>query len=247
MKLTEHVYLIGSGYLGFDMTDPYDCHVFLIESNGELALVDTGAGMGVSAIIRNLEQHGFHLNQLKYVLLTHAHADHAGGAADLKQAAKQVQIVSSHEAADLLEKGDEDGIHLTAARAAGIYPSDYRLKAFSVDIRVREADVIQLGSLTIKVLETPGHCSTHISYYVTIKGKNVLFAGDTIFYDGKIHLINTQNCNLQQYSTTAQKLAQLDVDVLLPGHLMPSLTNGKRHLEMAAYIFRNLGVPEKIV
>ncbi len=33
MQLTEHVYLVGSGSLGFDLTDPFDCHVYLIDGH----------------------------------------------------------------------------------------------------------------------------------------------------------------------------------------------------------------------
>jgi glyoxylase-like metal-dependent hydrolase (beta-lactamase superfamily II) len=57
MQLTEHVYLVGNGVLGFDMTDAFDCHVYLIDGGSELALIDTGAGIGHAAILANVKAH----------------------------------------------------------------------------------------------------------------------------------------------------------------------------------------------
>jgi len=59
MKLTEHVYLVGSGHLGFDLTDPYDCNIYLIDGGEELAIVDGGSGPGVPQVQEQIKSHGF--------------------------------------------------------------------------------------------------------------------------------------------------------------------------------------------
>ena len=46
MQLANRIHLVGSGSFGFDLSDPYDCHVYLVDGGSELALVDVGAGIG---------------------------------------------------------------------------------------------------------------------------------------------------------------------------------------------------------
>src|SRR5579859_6503063 len=104
MQLTEHIYLVGSGAMGFDLTNAFDCHVYLIDGGDELALVDTGAGLAHEDILANIVAHGFALNRLRTVLLTHAHADHSGGAANLYNQLG-VTVIASARTADLVRRG----------------------------------------------------------------------------------------------------------------------------------------------
>ena len=78
MRLTEHVYLVGGGLLGFGLSDDFDCHVYLIDGGSEMALVDAGAGITIEPILRNIAFDGLDPARLRNILLTHAHADHAG-------------------------------------------------------------------------------------------------------------------------------------------------------------------------
>ena len=55
MKLTDNVYLVGSGMLGFGLTDDYDCHMYLLDGGSEAALIDAGGGRDVSSVIKVIE------------------------------------------------------------------------------------------------------------------------------------------------------------------------------------------------
>ena len=79
MKLTERIHVVGSGWLGFGLSHDLDCHVYLVNGGTELALIDAGAGLEVERIVANIRADGLDPGRLKYVLLTHAHSDHAGG------------------------------------------------------------------------------------------------------------------------------------------------------------------------
>ncbi len=46
MKLTNDVYLVGGGDYGFNLTHRLDCHTYLVDGGGELALIDAGFGPG---------------------------------------------------------------------------------------------------------------------------------------------------------------------------------------------------------
>ncbi len=88
------------------------------------------------------------------ILITHHHHDHVGGVAELKQ---------------------KYGCRVVA-------PHDNTTKIANVDLRVGHGDVIKVGSLLARVLETPGHTLDHISY--VFDGEKALFAADTLFSIG---------------------------------------------------------------
>ena len=107
MRLTDRIYLVGSGYNGFAMTDPYDCHVFLIDGKDELAILDVGAGMGVPEIVENIRYDGFDPGQIGHMILSHAHGDHAGGAAKMRAALDKPRVYLPADCANFLREGDE--------------------------------------------------------------------------------------------------------------------------------------------
>lgn len=242
MKLTDRVSLVASGGAGFDMTHSLDCHVYLIDGGSELALVDAGIGLDSEAIVANIRSHGFDPAKVRYVFITHGHADHAGGAAQLRQLTG-CEVLAAPETASYLRNGDEEGISLGAAKRAGFYPEDYRFEPCEVARELREGDVVALGDLDLQTIETPGHCSGHLCYQMTVDGTLHLFGGDCIFSGGRILLQNIYDCQLQEYLASIRKLAAIPVDVYLPGHTMISLQRGSRTLKQAAETLDRLAVP----
>ena len=233
MQLTEHVYLIGSGNMGFNLTDVFDCHIYLIDGGDELAIIDAGAGMGVPDIVRHIQAHGFELSRVRHLILSHAHGDHAGGANRLRMALDQPTIYMHKDCATFLREGDEQAFSLPGAREAGIYPADYQLEACPVDVDIQEDDHIQIGQLQLRVIDTPGHSIGHTSFLMQAAGKRILFGSDLVFFGGEILLQNIWDCDLQAQVTSLQKFRDAQIDVLLPGHLAFSLQHGQRHLDAA--------------
>src|SRR5947199_7104132 len=88
------------------------------------------------------------------ILVTHHHGDHVGGVAELKQK-YNCRVVAPHD------------------KSATIA---------NVDLRAGQADVIRIGGLLARVLETPGHTLDHISY--VFDSEKALFAADTLFSIG---------------------------------------------------------------
>ena len=88
------------------------------------------------------------------ILITHHHHDHVGGVAELKQR-YGCRVVAPHD------------------KAAAIA---------NVDLRVAHGDVVKIGELLARVLETPGHTLDHVSY--VFDADKAVFAADTLFSVG---------------------------------------------------------------
>jgi hydroxyacylglutathione hydrolase len=117
-------------------------------STGTTAAIDAPEAAPIDAA---LAEKGWRLTD---ILVTHHHADHTGGIAELKKK------------------------HLCRVVA----PRKEASKIPDVDVTLREGDMVQVGSLVGRVLETPGHTAGHITYW--FKGDKLAFVGDTLFSVG---------------------------------------------------------------
>ena len=247
MRLTERVYLVGSGASGLGLTNRYDCHVYLLDGDDELALIDVGAGMGAAKIMANVRADGFDPASIRHIILTHAHGDHGGGAAHVRAVlGNRAQVYLHRESADFLREGDEEAISLNVAKEFGIYPPDYRFEPCLVDIEFEEGQTLQVGDLELEVVETPGHCTGHTSFVMRHRERTYFFGGDLVFFGGRILLQNIYDCDLQLYIASLMKVADLDVDVFLPGHGSLALNQGQRHIDAAVRHLKEGLVPPNL-
>jgi hydroxyacylglutathione hydrolase len=245
MRLTEHIYLVGSGGMGFDISNPFDCHIYLIDGGSEMALIDAGAGIDIEPVLQNIRFDGLDPERLTTILLTHAHADHAGGCRDWHDALG-LQIIASHTAAAYVRDGDEEKISLPGARQ--FYPPGYRFAACPVEHETGDGDSVEVGTLTLRALDTPGHCSGMLAWQFEEAGKAVLFSGDTVLHGGRIVFSKDWwDCDPAQYAASIDRLSSVPCDALLPGHLSFSLNDGARHIRKARDVFRSGGMPPSIV
>ena len=79
MRLTPRLYLAGSGEVG--LSDPNDCHIYLLDGGGEYALFDAGCGTerSIAGILGTMARERLDPARLRTVILTHHHFDHAAG------------------------------------------------------------------------------------------------------------------------------------------------------------------------
>lgn len=247
MQLTPDVHVVGGGRLGFGISGVGDCHVYLLRSGDELALVDTGIGLpgDLDRILANVRADGLDPTRIRKLILTHYHTDHIGGAAELK-AKLGVEIYASPLTAQALRTGDERAISLDVARAAGFYPLDYKLGTCPVEHELQQGDTVDVGGLTLTAYETPGHSDGHLSFRVTGGDRVYLIGGDLVFWGGRISLQTIHDCRIPEYATSMATIEALEFDALLPGHLQIALSDGRWHVVKAVEVFRTLGVPLSI-
>jgi glyoxylase-like metal-dependent hydrolase (beta-lactamase superfamily II) len=246
MRLTERIYLVGGGTFAFGLSEERDCHVYLVDGGNEMALIDAGAGVTIEPLVRNIRFGDLNPEGITSVLLTHAHADHAGGAFEWHRRFGSV-VAASVEAAEYVTRGDEEKISLAIAKQGGFYPKDYEFHACPVSQVLREGSVFRVGDLELLTIETPGHCSGMLSFLLKEKSRTALFAGDTVFHDGKILISNVWDCDLQKYVRSIQRLTGYKVDCLLPGHLTIALSEGTRHIRKAWETLQKLSIPPSII
>lgn len=240
MRLTKHIALVGSSRFG--LSNPYDCSVYAVDCGHDILLIDAGCGLEPEQIEANLVNDGFDPERVCAVVLTHAHADHAGGSWAWKERTR-CQLVAPEGLRGVLEGTEDVSAVLETAKQAGIYPVDYTFRKVKVDVGVRDGDVLTFGDCQIHTIEVAGHTTHHTCYWTEIDGQRVLFSGDAVFYSGSVLLLNVPGCSLDDYRRDIEKLAHLDIDVLLPGHGIFVMRYGQEHLDRAIEALRKLAVP----
>jgi hydroxyacylglutathione hydrolase len=246
MKLTADVHLVGGGDYGFNLTHRLDCHTYLVDGGGELALIDAGFGPGSDQILELIREDGFDPSDISTIVVTHYHADHVGGAAALKRATG-ARVWAGVEAAPFIRVADADQIGLNWAKQFGFYPADYKWEPCEVDGEFTDGTRIRVGSLELELVSTPGHCMGHYCVRMVGRDRTYMFSSDCVFWGGAIILQNVKDSNLQEYAASCNKIAELEWEALLPGHHMISLRNGHRHAESAANEFNRIGLPRDLL
>lgn len=240
MKLTEHIALVGSSRFG--LSSPFDCSIYAIDCGDGLVLIDAGCGLEPELIEANLRGDGFDPARVHAVVLTHTHADHAGGSRGWKNRTG-CQIVAPEGERGVVEGTEDISAVLETAKQAGIYPLDYTFPTLKVDVGVRDGDVLTFGDCRLHAIEVAGHSPHHTCYWAEIEGRRVLFSGDAVLYSGSLLLLNVPGFSLDRYRRDIEKLAGLEVDVLLPGHGIFVMRYGQEHLNRAVKSLRRLAMP----
>jgi hydroxyacylglutathione hydrolase len=246
VRLTERIHLVGSGEPDLVTSDPIDSQVYLVDTGDGLACIDAGAGRSVERILTEVRADGLVPEEIRWVLLTHGHADHAGGAAAWRRRLPDVRIGASVSVAGWIETADEEATSVDRARRAGIYPPDYRLEPCAIDLVLEPEAAIQLGAIRLEIVATEGHAAGHLAFVGEIDGVRTAFSGDALFPGGRMLLQDTWDCDVHAALRSVELLAACDPGRLLAGHLAPVLDGVRAQLDAALARIARLAIPESI-
>jgi len=143
----------------------------------------------IDPVLENVDEYIQLLNELDLKLVkvidTHIHADHVTGATKLKQATNCITLMGEHTPAD------------------------------TVEIKVKDNELIKIDGLKIKSLYTPGHTSDSYSFLLD----NYLFSGDTLLINGTGRTDFQNGSSKDAYNSLFNNILKLPEETLVyPGH-----------------------------
>jgi len=201
IRIKHNLWQVG----GRGLTDPSDAAVYLVRFGDKAALIDAGTGRNHPQLTKTIAECLQSPVQLEYLLLTHCHFDHSGGAQAVKDQ-YGCRIVAHELDATYLETGDN---RVTGAARVGA-----RLEPLSIDVRLQgQESTLVIGSGTVTAIHCPGHSPGSVVYVTNIAGELILFGQDV---HGPIHseLLSDE----QQYLDSLARLIDMQADLLLEGH-----------------------------
>lgn len=186
----------------------YDSNCYLINKN---ILVDTGAGHNKDYLFSKIRENGVEPEDIDLVVNTHCHFDHIGGNHFFPNAKIAVHKL------DAMSIRNEDTLGTSMSAFEGVDNS-------RVDVELEQGDKIA----DFEVIHTPGHTSGGICLW---DGEN-LISGDTIFAGGGVGRMDIGG-DFHDMKSSVEKLMQLDVKNIYPGHGPIVENNGKDHIRLS--------------
>lgn len=177
-SITEYpggVLAIDSGYVREQMAACY-----MVEAEDAVAFIETGTNNSTPRLLQTLESRGWSPEDVRYVIVTHVHLDHAGGAGSLVRACPNATLLAHpFGVRHVIDPGKLE----TGSRAVygdALYESLYGTLVPVPEERTRamqDGEEVKLGSRTLRFIDTPGHARHH--FCVHDSHTNGWFTGDT--------------------------------------------------------------------
>lgn len=178
--------------------NPMGTNTYVIQSeNKSAAMIDpTGDAKILFEYLENQQL------DVKYIILTHGHADHIGLVTECREATGAPLLVHTL---------DEKMIN---NKSLNLSPMFHNPMEFTSDIQLEDNQELTLGNLVLKIIHTPGHTPGCICIQV----EDSLFTGDTLF-KGSIGRTDLPGGDMDIMQDTLQKMITLNPELkIYPGH-----------------------------
>lgn len=212
-------------------------NVYVIEGGDGHLVIDSGWDSQESlwALQEGIRAVNFKLRDIKKVVITHIHPDHYGLSSKIKQICGAQVAMHSVDAgfilprykdfADLLQETEQllrqNGVpqdELPQLKEASLWMNKY-VTPGPPDVMLEDGDIISNDSFEFDVLWTPGHSPGHICLHE--KKRRFIVTGDHVLYETTPHVgfnpLSGDN-PLGDYLSSLEKLENLKVNFVLPGH-----------------------------
>ena len=230
MEPTPGLYSMGQSQGGY-------VHAFLLDNGNELTLIDTLFDVDARRILTQLQVIGKTVQDIKHIILTHAHRSHLGGLARLKELTGAPVYAHEWEADIISRDRRAQPVSILPYPPYRAYPLQIGLNLdiakhvpVNVDHFVHEGD--RVGP--VQVLFAPGHSPGHLAFYWP--ERRALIAGDAICTWPNFMLgWKGFTLNPKQHQASLRRLAELDAEVLCVGHGDPLASGAAARIRAALY------------
>jgi glyoxylase-like metal-dependent hydrolase (beta-lactamase superfamily II) len=226
----------------------------IIHSGAGAAIVDPGPTTCLSTLELGLQQHGVRWDDVRHILLTHIHLDHAGATGTIVRAHPHIKVFVHERGAGHM--ADPQKLIDSATRLYGddmnrLWGEIAPVPAANLAM-LAGGERIESGGRSFDVAYTPGHASHHVSYFDRASG--LAFVGDTagVCIDGGYVLPPTPppDIDVEKWRGSLDQLEAWSPDTIFLTHFGP-IGNVRPHLEtlwqnlqeMATWVRRTLEEP----
>jgi len=188
----------------------------LIETDAGLILIDGGLPQSAALIDANIRELGFDPLNIKAILVSHAHFDHAGGVAALQRMTRAA-VFTSEAGAKTLSSGRliEGDPQYVAETDSGSFPAIRDVTA------VGDGEFVSIGSVDVKAVHTPGHTKGSVTWTWESCALNACLA---VVYADSLTAVSAEGFSFaasgaaSQMVESAGRIADLQCDILLSPH-----------------------------
>ena len=184
----------------------------LITTTAGHILIDAGVEESAPLIVDSIRKLGFRPEDIRILLSTHAHTDHAGGLAALKRLSG-ARLYAGAADVDLLARG---------GRGDFAFGDTLPFPPVTADVAVKDGDDIVLGDVRVKAISTPGHTKGTVSWAFTVRDgkveRKVLMLGGTSAPSYQLVDNRAYPGIVQDFEATFAKLRAQTADIVFEGH-----------------------------
>jgi glyoxylase-like metal-dependent hydrolase (beta-lactamase superfamily II) len=210
-------------------------HAFLLDDGAGLTLIDSLYDVDAHRILAELEAMGRTPQDIKHIIMTHAHRSHLGGLARLKELSGAPVYAHEWEADLIAGDRNQQAVSWLPHRPVRVWPLQVALNlgiakhpGVAVDQYVHDDD--RIGP--VRVLYCPGHSPGHLAFYW--EERRLLIAGDAICTWPNLMLgWRGFTLNPKQHKASVYRLAELDSEILCVGHGEPLASGAAAQIRRA--------------
>ena len=191
---------------------------YLIDTGDGLILIDTAIAESLYLLVDSIYRLGYKMEDIKKILISHAHFDHCGGAAAMKELTG-AQLYMSREDYEFMKVCPEETM---------VLDKDSHPQMFEPDAFFSDDEPVVLGNVMVRTMLTPGHTIGCTSFFWEVKNP----VNEETYVVGMHGGVGGNTMNDQYYSTSryltpdlrdrffadAEKIKDIHVDIALPSH-----------------------------
>ena len=213
-KVTDNLWYLGREEAG----------VYFLEGKDDAILINGAMSYILPDVLEQMKSFGIDAKKIGKILILHSHFDHVGIVPYFKRTYPRIDVCASAPAWKIFAMPKAvDVMNSYSKLSAAWWGAENALSVYDLDWRddivgttIAEGDKIDLGGITLLILETPGHSNCSITAYEP--AMKAIFASDAAGIPYKDFCFPSMNTNMMQYLVSLEKLKSLPVSYLCGDH-----------------------------